>query len=66
MLKNDKTNYNEKFDDIYKKAIFYMYEKEYLASKQYQEIYNGSLNNNEGINLSLELKSLDVIKNEQK
>ncbi|WP_338583056.1 HinT-interacting membrane complex protein P80 [Mycoplasmopsis cynos] len=66
LLKNDKTNYNEKFDDIYKKAIFYMYEKEYLASKQYQEIYNGSLNNNEGINLSLELKSLDVIKNEQK
>ncbi|SYV97941.1 Uncharacterised protein, partial [Mycoplasmopsis edwardii] len=43
-----------------------MYEKEHLASKQYQEIFNNSLNANENSNLGLELKSIDEIKENQK
>ncbi|WBP84008.1 HinT-interacting membrane complex protein P80 [Mycoplasmopsis edwardii] len=65
-LENNKTEYSEKFNDAYKKAVFYMYEKEHLASKQYQEIFNNSLNANENSNLGLELKSIDEIKENQK
>ncbi|AMD81578.1 putative membrane protein P80 [Mycoplasmopsis canis PG 14] len=65
-LKKEEVSYSDKFNDIYRKIIFYMYEKEFLASKQYQEIFNNSLNSNENVNLSLELKSLEQIKDNQK
>ncbi|ATO31125.1 hypothetical protein CO229_03430 [Mycoplasmopsis bovirhinis] len=65
-LKTSDSDYSKQFDDTYKKAIFYMYEKEVLASKQYQEIFNGSLNSNENANLSIELNSLEKIKDNQK
>ncbi|TDV24228.1 hypothetical protein BCF59_0180 [Mycoplasmopsis mustelae] len=57
---------NQKIDDLYRRAIFYFYNEEVKASKQYQNLYNNSLSNDESLKSDIELKSLNKIRLEKR
>ncbi|WP_051521872.1 HinT-interacting membrane complex protein P80 [Mycoplasma leonicaptivi] len=60
---NDKQkSVNDKIDDLYRKAIFYLYDQEVKGSKNYQLLYNGSLEQGESPKKDLELKSIEEIR----
>ncbi|MEA4333772.1 HinT-interacting membrane complex protein P80 [Mycoplasma sp. 1232] len=66
LVKSQSQEVSEEIKNAYREAIFYMYEQEVEASIQYQNIYNSSLQNDEEVNNSIELKSLDEIKRQIK
>ncbi|WP_029512921.1 HinT-interacting membrane complex protein P80 [Mycoplasmopsis iners] len=57
-----KTNYQGQLDQINKLAIYYLYDQEVEASKQYESLWNASLKSGEVENTNLHLKSIAELK----
>ncbi|QDF65150.1 HinT-interacting membrane complex protein P80 [Mycoplasma nasistruthionis] len=65
-IDTDASKTNAQMSDLYHKAISYLYQQEYEASIQYQNIINGSRTNSEQVQNNIQLKSLDDIKKDVK
>ncbi len=59
---NQYLNNSAKISEVAKQAIYWLYEQEQKASKEYQRLWNLSLQSGETINENLALKSIDEIK----
>ncbi|ADE19993.1 HinT-interacting membrane complex protein P80 [Mycoplasma crocodyli] len=65
-LKSGDTKIKEKNEELYKKAIFYLYEQEQKASVKFQRIWNFSREIGEQENNNIALKSIEEVRKAQK
>lgn len=64
-LEANKNTNSENTEKIYKEAIFYLYEQEVKASKEFQRLWNESLYAGDIERTDIALKSLDEVRKEQ-
>lgn len=64
-LEANKNTNSENTEKIYKEAIFYLYEQEVKASKEFQRLWNESLYTGDTERTDIALKSLDEVRKEQ-
>lgn len=64
-LEANKNTNSENTEKIYKEAIFYLYEQEVKASKEFQRLWNESLYAGDTERTDIALKSLDEVRKEQ-
>ncbi|MEE3928275.1 hypothetical protein V2E24_01625 [Mycoplasmopsis ciconiae] len=64
-LNLSKNQNSQKIEDVYKQALYYLYEQEVKASKNFELLWNASLLPSETKKTNIALPTLDEVKNKQ-